>query len=84
MRLPKHVTRPWPVPTTWRECRRATHRAVYVKLPSGLVTGELLWWLRDVDHGWYSYVHWQDQRTQTLYTEPVPAERLSPFPLPGG
>jgi len=67
------------VPATYCEARPATRRAVYVHLPDGLVTGELLCWLRHAEHGWYGYVTWCHRRT--LHTEPVPAAKLEPYPF---
>lgn len=72
------IPRPWPAPTSYQEVRPASHRAVYVHLPDGLVTGELLRWLFSEKHGWYGYVSWE--RKRMLHTEPIPADRIEPYP----
>lgn len=80
MAVPSESPRPWPVPTSYQHARKVfPTKNVSVFLPDELVTGELLWWLRSAEHGWYGYVTWCHRRT--LHTEPIPAERLQPWPI---
>lgn len=73
------TARPWPAPTSYQDMQNPSHRAVYIHLPAGTVTGELLKWLFSREHGWYGYVSWTQNRL--LHTEPVPADRIQRHPF---
>lgn len=45
------TARPWPAPTSYQDMQDPGHRAVYIHLPDGLVTGELMKWLFSREHG---------------------------------